>query len=402
MELIEGESLRRTLRRGEMPIHEAIEIARQAALGLAAAHDAGVVHRDFKPENVLDPTRDADVVVADFGVATEDLIQATSASALVGTSAYMAPEQANAQVATPKADLYALGLVLFEMLAQEVPLLGAGPVATAMRREKETPPSVRLVRPDAPDAIDALIFALLERDRSARPLSAAYVADKLAPFAQPLSERPPPSDETDEPEHDSSERDTSALASPLPDSSATQKARKTTTPRPRNAAPQQKSPPPRPKASRSRLPLAIVIGAALGVVLAIGAALRRRAQVVMAPRDAPIQLVVERVATATLPSEMSFLVEGAAGAGFRALAALLPGRIALARETANSAPGAGERRTVRHGEPALRRREVPRGVSATGPSPDRAQRAARDRRVRRRSQGVRHGDLRCSGHHAVA
>lgn len=338
MELVEGESLRRTLRRGEMPIHEAVEIARQAALGLAAAHEAGVVHRDFKPENVLIST-EGRVVVADFGVATEDLIAATSASALVGTSAYMAPEQANAEVATPKADLYALGLVLFEMLAQEVPLLGAGPVATAMRREKETPPSVRLVRPDVPEAIDALILALLEREPAARPLNAAYVAEKLAPFARPLSERPPPSDETDEPEHDSSERDTSALASPLPDSTAAH-ARKTTTPKPKNAAMQQKSPPPRPKAVRSRLPIAIGLGAVLGVLLALGGALWRRAQVVMAPRDAPTLLVVERVATATLPPEMGFLVDGAAGAGFRALAAILPGRVALARESANSAPDA--------------------------------------------------------------
>jgi len=341
MELIEGESLRQTLRRGELPIEEAIEIARQAALGLAAAHEAGVVHRDFKPENIL-ISLEGRVVVADFGVATEDLIQATSASALVGTSAYMAPEQANGEVATPRADLYALGLVLFEMLAQEVPLLGAGPVATAMRREKESAPSISLIRDDVPEAIDRLLTALLDRDPEARPTSAEEVAAALAPYARALTLRPTPSgDGTDATTADSSLRDTSALASP-PIGDATRKARRTTTPKPRSrpiAASQQNDSASK-RTSRltgKRVLRTGVIGVLVGVAVAVGLVELRRPRTTLPPRDSATLLTVDRGASGVLPAQLQFLAPGVSGAGYRALAALLPGRIAPA-PTGGGAP----------------------------------------------------------------
>jgi hypothetical protein len=178
MELLEGGPLRARLAAGPISIGEACEIARQVALGLGAAHEAGVIHRDLKPENILvDGKR---VVVVDFGVAGEHAVEA---SAIVGTTAYMAPEQANGEAATPRADLYALGLVLHELLSGTVPLVGAGPVATALRRMHEDPPPPSETRPEVPAELDALVLQLLARTPDARPASAAQVAAALAVWA---------------------------------------------------------------------------------------------------------------------------------------------------------------------------------------------------------------------------
>src|SRR5207253_6542006 len=125
MELIDGPSLKQRLVGGALPPRLGVDLARQIALGLAAAHEAGIVHRDLKPGNVLLEGGDR-AVVADFGVATEQ--HGSDASAVVGTSLYMAPEQANGEAATPQADLYSLGLLIHEMLTASIPLCGSGPV----------------------------------------------------------------------------------------------------------------------------------------------------------------------------------------------------------------------------------------------------------------------------------
>ena len=188
MELIEGGSLRNQLAAGPLSVARACEIARQVAAGLEAAHVAGVIHRDLKPENILlDEDR---VVVVDFGVAGESVGQ-QQASAIVGTSSYMSPEQANGAPSNHRADLYALGLVLHEMLVGEVPLTGKGPVATALRREREAPPSARSRREDVPPALDQLIKQLLDRDPERRPATAAAVERQLAAWASPLSDEDP-------------------------------------------------------------------------------------------------------------------------------------------------------------------------------------------------------------------
>mgnify|MGYP003376175875 CR=1 FL=1 len=145
MEHVAGQSLRAHLAGGPLPVGEAAGIARQVALGLAASHACGIVHRDLKPENVL-LGPGGRVVLADFGVAGEPT-GSDPASAIVGTSAYMSPEQANGEAATPQADLYTLGLVLHEMLTGQVPLVGNGPVATALKRQREPAPPLRGLRP---------------------------------------------------------------------------------------------------------------------------------------------------------------------------------------------------------------------------------------------------------------
>jgi TPR repeat protein len=192
MELVAGQSLKSRIAAGDVTIAEAVDIARQCADGLHAAHEAGVIHRDFKPENVLLETGGRAVVV-DFGVAGELIEGVTQASAIVGTTAYMSPEQANGQAPSPQTDLYALGLVLHEMLTGEIPLLGRGPVDTAMLRCFQAPPSVRDRRPDVPEALAALILRMLAIDPAARPPSAAAVAaELLAPPAEVAAEAPPP------------------------------------------------------------------------------------------------------------------------------------------------------------------------------------------------------------------
>ncbi|HTM22908.1 MAG TPA: serine/threonine-protein kinase, partial [Kofleriaceae bacterium] len=189
MELVRGTSLRGRIQAGTVPIDECVRVARACALGLGAAHRSGIVHRDFKPENVLldDGGR---VLVVDFGVAGEHSDEATAASAIVGTSGYMAPEQANGQPPTPAADLYALGLVMHEMLTGEVPLLGRGPVDTAIRRRDEPPPSSRARRPEVTEPLDRLIRQLLAHDPDARPASADAVVDALAALTGEAA--PPP------------------------------------------------------------------------------------------------------------------------------------------------------------------------------------------------------------------
>jgi uncharacterized protein len=178
MELIQGTSLKSRIAARDLTLAECVDIARQCAGGLHAAHEAGVIHRDFKPENVL-LEQGGRAVVVDFGVAGELIEGVTQASAIVGTTAYMSPEQANGQAPSPQTDLYALGLVLHEMLTGEIPLLGRGPVDTAMLRCFQPPPSVRDRRPDVPEGLAALILRMLSIDPAARPPSAAAVAAEL-------------------------------------------------------------------------------------------------------------------------------------------------------------------------------------------------------------------------------
>ncbi len=174
MEIIEGPSLKERLADRRISVEDACEIGRQIAQGLAAVHELGVVHRDLKPGNVLLGPDDR-VVVADFGVAGEHT-DATDASAIVGTVAYMSPEQANGEAASPAADIYALGVVLAEMLTGEVPLMGKGPLGTAMRRARETPGSLRALNAEIPVSLDGLVRRMLDPDPLVRPARATDVA----------------------------------------------------------------------------------------------------------------------------------------------------------------------------------------------------------------------------------
>jgi serine/threonine-protein kinase len=187
MPYVEGESLRQRLARDkQLPVDEAVRIAREAAQALEYAHQHGVIHRDVKPENLL-LTQDGNTLVADFGIARtlagggERL---TETGLAIGTPAYMSPEQASGEHDVgPRSDVYSLGAVLFEMLTGEAPFTGATPQAVIAKRFTGEVPSVRKTRPNAPESLDQVIgrsLALVPADRFG---TAADFGRALAPAA---------------------------------------------------------------------------------------------------------------------------------------------------------------------------------------------------------------------------
>lgn len=181
MEYVPGETLQQRLdREGRLPAATAADIARQVAEGLAAAHAAGLVHRDVKPSNVLlGPGGRA--VVSDFGLAwaADDAGQSAAGSA-AGTPLYMSPEQARGERPDHRSDLFSLGSVLYAMLAGRTPFAG-GSVPAVMRTVGDAaPPPLRTAAPDAPAWLCELVARLHAKSPPARPASARVVADALA------------------------------------------------------------------------------------------------------------------------------------------------------------------------------------------------------------------------------
>ena len=184
MAYVEGESLRDRLKReGRLSVADAVMIAREVAGALEYAHRHNVVHRDIKPENIL--LAGGDPVLADFGIAraisraSGEYRRTTDAGIVLGTPAYMSPEQASAEpVIDGRTDIYALGCVLYEMLAGVPPFTGPTPQAVIARRFLETPPRIDAVRGDIPPALDQVVRrslapAPIERYQSAGELEAA-------------------------------------------------------------------------------------------------------------------------------------------------------------------------------------------------------------------------------------
>jgi serine/threonine-protein kinase len=188
MELVEGPTLAdRLAHGGSMPVDEATKISVQVLAGLAAAHAAGVVHRDVKPANVL-ITPSGDVKLADFGIATRfDAIASnvTAVGLVVGTPGYLAPERLRGEPATPAADVYSVGVMLFEMLGGHMPFPGTSP-AERTAGAKRTARDVRSIRPDVPSSLSAAIGRALSFDPNARQESAERMAAELhSPWAPP-------------------------------------------------------------------------------------------------------------------------------------------------------------------------------------------------------------------------
>jgi eukaryotic-like serine/threonine-protein kinase len=185
MPYVEGESLRgRLTRERQLPVEDALRIAREAAQALQYAHEAGVIHRDIKPENLL-LTRDGNTLVADFGIARAieagaDQARLTETGLVVGTPAYMSPEQASGDTGLDvRTDIYSLGAVLYEMLAGEAPFTGATAQALIVKRLTEPPPSVRSVRPNVPEPLDQAIRRALAPIPADRFPTAAQFAHAL-------------------------------------------------------------------------------------------------------------------------------------------------------------------------------------------------------------------------------
>jgi serine/threonine protein kinase/Flp pilus assembly protein TadD len=193
MPYVEGESLRDRLRReGQLPVDDALQIAREAARALDYAHQHGVVHRDIKPENIL-LTRDGSTLVADFGIARalggEERLTQTGMS--VGTPAYMSPEQASGdKTVDARTDVYSLGAVLYEMLAGEPPFTGPSAQAIILKRFTEPVPSVRKARPSVAEGLDQAIHRALAPVPADRFATAAEFARALQP--SPTTATPAP------------------------------------------------------------------------------------------------------------------------------------------------------------------------------------------------------------------
>src|SRR5262249_46877442 len=185
-EYIDGENLKElVVRKGRLSVRDALEVALQIARGLAFAHEHGVVHRDVKPQNVL-LNGDGEAKVTDFGIARSLTVDGvTQTGTVMGTSNYIAPEQASGQPVGVETDVYSLGVVLYELLAGDVPFPGENFVSIAMKHVNEPPPNLRDVRKDVPLRVAAAVDRALEKDPGARfPSMDAFAAELEACLAQ--------------------------------------------------------------------------------------------------------------------------------------------------------------------------------------------------------------------------
>ncbi len=169
MELLAGGTLADRIANGPIPIPDAVRISLAVADGLVAAHEAGIVHRDVKPQNVLfdDSGRPK---LADFGLARLSDATATTVG-FSGTPQYMSPEMADGRELTTKSDVYSLGILLFEIFTGRRPFSADTLVRMVMLHQQEAPPSPRAFRPDLPEAIEQVILSALEKEPTARPSS---------------------------------------------------------------------------------------------------------------------------------------------------------------------------------------------------------------------------------------
>ena len=187
MEYLEGTKLSDVIRRdGSLEINRAVRLAAQIAEGLNVAHVNGVIHRDIKPDNVMVVGKRSaeEIKLMDFGIArmmdtgttTPNL---TRAGMIMGTPAYMAPEQAEGATVSEKTDIYALGIVLYEMLSGSVPFKASTPSAVLIKQLQEIPMPLRKLRREVPSGLESLVMRALEKKPQKRPRDMREVAEEL-------------------------------------------------------------------------------------------------------------------------------------------------------------------------------------------------------------------------------
>jgi serine/threonine protein kinase len=184
MEYIDGMTLGELIKReGALPISQAVQFGIQLAEGLSAAHQAGVIHRDIKPDNLMVVADGQLLKIMDFGIArsveSEAGTRLTRLDAIMGTPDYMAPEQVNGVDANAQSDLYACGVVLYEMLTGKLPFKAPTPGATLVKQVSEIPVAVRKLRKEIPSAVERVIMQALEKKPENRQKNAAELADAL-------------------------------------------------------------------------------------------------------------------------------------------------------------------------------------------------------------------------------
>ncbi|MGE3808077.1 MAG: protein kinase [Gemmataceae bacterium] len=199
MPLLKGESLdTRIKREKQLPVADAVRIARQIAEGLAAAHDQGLIHRDIKPGNIWLDEKTGQAKLLDFGLARHvaDDTQLTTPGTVVGTPAYMAPEQAANKPLDHRCDLFSLGTLLYRMLTGELPFSGTDTMSMLVMLATETPIPPRERNPSVPVMLNRLVLQMLAKEAAERPASAHLVVTALnslesGPHPQPELPRRP-------------------------------------------------------------------------------------------------------------------------------------------------------------------------------------------------------------------
>jgi eukaryotic-like serine/threonine-protein kinase len=298
MEYVEGRSGAQLLQtRGALGSEVAVEIGAQACAGLEYAHRQGIIHRDVKPGNLMviggpagrraastahdPPTGDMTVKLTDFGIArAAEQTRLTQVGSVVGTAAYLAPEQARGEEATPASDVYALGVVIYQLLTGRLPWEGTTLSELAIRRENERPLPPTSYDPAVPETLSTAVLRSLEGDPALRYTTARQLAIALRAG---LTGQEPPGVDADAP--------TRALAGDT--TGATRRLAPSEPPAPlrRPAAPPPLSAPrPRqgglPAKARPRRSLASRLGSAIGIMLVIGLLAAVIAGVVLLTTDA--------------------------------------------------------------------------------------------------------------------
>ncbi len=200
MELIDGVSLRRHIRREKPPVDRTLELLQFVCEALGHAHHRGVVHRDMKPDNVV-VTREGRIKVLDFGLArvmTPDLSQLTRSGSALGTCSYMSPEQAAGKDADERSDLYAMGVMMYEFLCGSTPFSADDPASILYMHVHEEPEPPRVLNPDLHPELERLILSLMAKDAAERPASARVLYHELDRVRRLLRGEEPPAEDTAE------------------------------------------------------------------------------------------------------------------------------------------------------------------------------------------------------------
>jgi serine/threonine protein kinase len=173
MEYVPGEDLKRFIKRsGQLTVSKAVSIAKQICEGLAEAHHIGVIHRDLKPQNIMIDA-DGNTRIMDFGIARFlEGEGVTTQGVLIGTPDYMSPEQTEMEGVDQRSDIYALGVILFEMVTGRVPFEGKTPISIAMKHKSEPPPDPRNLNPQVTDGLSQVILKCMQKEKRDRYQSA--------------------------------------------------------------------------------------------------------------------------------------------------------------------------------------------------------------------------------------
>lgn len=192
MEYVTGKTLKQVIRsRGPLVNEEAVDIMKQLCSAISEAHSRGIIHRDIKPQNVI-VKADGSIKILDFGIATaKGSMQLTQANNVMGSVHYLAPELAKGEAASPRSDIYALGIVLYEMLAGDVPFKADQAVQIALKHMREPMPDVRLINASVPQSIANVITRATAKDPNNRYGSCREMLQDISTCLRPerLNER---------------------------------------------------------------------------------------------------------------------------------------------------------------------------------------------------------------------